>query len=64
MVRHHVLHRALDWLVQGYPDGIPAKDYSPILALLGREQLTDEEVGTSPPGWWTKPSRTRTSSNR
>lgn len=38
------LDRIRDWLMAGYPDGIPTKDYSPVLALLGREQLTDEEV--------------------
>lgn len=33
-----------DWLMAGYPDGIPHKDYSPILALVGREHLSDEEI--------------------
>ena len=44
MIRPHVLRSALGWLLKGYPDGIPTKDYSPILALLRRQQLTDEEV--------------------
>ena len=45
MIRLDVLRSALDWLLVGYPDGIPPKDYSPILALLRRQQLTEEEVG-------------------
>lgn len=44
MIRAHVLSSVLEWLLEGYPNGIPAKDYSPILALLRRQQLTDEEV--------------------
>lgn len=45
MIRVNLLRSVLDWLLGGYPDGIPHKDYSPILALLRRQQLTDEEVG-------------------
>ncbi|MGV1007825.1 MAG: DUF3349 domain-containing protein [Dermatophilaceae bacterium] len=45
MIRLTELRSALDWLLDGYPDGIPHKDFSPILALLRRQQLTDEEVG-------------------
>lgn len=33
----------LDWLHQGYPHGVPPKDYFPLLALLLRS-LTEEEV--------------------
>jgi transcription-repair coupling factor (superfamily II helicase) len=33
----------LDWLVAGYPTGIPPKDYVPVLALL-RRRLTEDEV--------------------
>lgn len=33
----------LDWLHKGYPDGVPAKDYYPLLALLSRS-LSEEEV--------------------
>ncbi|MDG3009224.1 DUF3349 domain-containing protein [Rhodococcus sp. D2-41] len=33
----------LDWLRAGYPDGIPPKDYVPLLAVL-RRKLTDAEV--------------------
>ncbi|MGZ4766180.1 MAG: DUF3349 domain-containing protein [Ilumatobacteraceae bacterium] len=33
----------LRWLHQGYPQGVPQKDYFPLLALLKRT-LTEEEV--------------------
>jgi len=33
----------LDWLREGYPAGVPPKDYIPLLALL-RRTLTEEEV--------------------
>ena len=32
----------LDWLHEGYPEGVPPKDYFPLLALLLRS-LTEEE---------------------
>ena len=38
-----VLTRILDWLRAGYPEGVPPKDYSPLLALLHRT-LTAEEL--------------------
>lgn len=38
-----VLSRVLDWLRAGYPEGVPPKDYSPLLALLHRT-LTAEEL--------------------
>lgn len=38
-----VLIRVLDWLRAGYPDGVPPKDYTPLLALL-RRTLTPEEL--------------------
>ena len=38
-----VLARVLDWLRAGYPEGVPPKDYSPLLALLHRT-LTAEEL--------------------
>lgn len=38
-----VLARVLDWLRAGYPEGVPPKDYSPLLALLQRT-LTAEEL--------------------
>ena len=37
------VQRVVDWLRAGYPDGVPAKDRIPVLALL-RPRLTDEEV--------------------
>ena len=33
----------LDWLREGYPEGIPPTDYLPVLALLSR-RLTSDEV--------------------
>ncbi|VXB86546.1 conserved hypothetical protein [Microbacterium sp. 8M] len=39
----NVLTRVLDWLRAGYPEGVPPKDYSPLLALLQRT-LTAEEL--------------------
>ena len=33
----------LDWLREGYPAGVPPKDYIPLLALL-RRSLTEDEV--------------------
>lgn len=44
MERPALLARVLHWLRQGYPEGVPPKDYSPILALLRNESLTDEEI--------------------
>ncbi|MFB7843808.1 DUF3349 domain-containing protein [Microbacterium sp. NPDC056052] len=39
----NVLTRVLAWLRAGYPEGVPPKDYSPLLALLQRT-LTAEEL--------------------
>lgn len=39
----NVLTRVLDWLRAGYPEGVPPKDYTPLLALL-RRTLTAEEL--------------------
>jgi uncharacterized protein (DUF2267 family) len=33
----------LNWLRSGYPEGIPPKDYHPVLALL-RRSLTDDQL--------------------
>jgi hypothetical protein len=33
----------LNWLHQGYPNGVPQKDYFPLLALLKRS-LSEEQV--------------------
>ena len=38
-----VLYNVLGWLRRGYPEGVPPKDYFPLLALLKRS-LTEEEV--------------------
>jgi Protein of unknown function (DUF3349) len=38
-----VLDNVLSWLHDGYPEGVPPKDYFPLLALLKRP-LTEEEV--------------------
>ena len=37
------LESVLAWLRDGYPEGVPPKDYFPLLALLKRS-LTEEEV--------------------
>ncbi|MGC4934072.1 DUF3349 domain-containing protein [Gordonia sp. DT30] len=34
---------AVNWIRKGYPDGVPATDFPPLLALLMRS-LTEEEV--------------------
>lgn len=34
----------LTWLRAGYPDGVPPKDYYPVLALLKRSLSEDEVV--------------------
>ena len=38
-----VLDSVRGWLLMGYPDGVPPKDYFPLLALLKRS-LNEEEV--------------------
>ncbi len=38
-----VFDNVLGWLHEGYPEGVPQKDYFPLLALLKRS-LTEEEV--------------------
>jgi Protein of unknown function (DUF3349) len=42
VARPAVLHRVLDWLHAGYPSGIPAQDYYPLLAFLARSLKPDE----------------------
>ncbi|HEY1701046.1 MAG TPA: DUF3349 domain-containing protein [Trebonia sp.] len=37
------LASVLTWLRAGYPEGVPAVDYIPLVALLG-SQLSDDEV--------------------
>jgi|SRR5262245_25470741 len=41
--RQTVLDNVLAWLHDGYPEGVPPKDYFPLLALLKRS-LTEDEV--------------------
>ena len=41
--RPAVLASILGWLRLGYPQGVPAQDYIPLLALL-RRRLSDEET--------------------
>jgi len=43
MDRPHFLKSIVDWLREGYPNGIPSGDYVPLVALL-RRRLTDDEV--------------------
>ena len=43
--RPALLTRVLDWLRRGYPEGVPAADYIPLVALL-RRRLSDDEVRT------------------
>ncbi|MGX9789578.1 DUF3349 domain-containing protein [Mycobacterium sp. MMS18-G62] len=43
MQNQSVLDNVLGWLHDGYPEGVPPKDYFPLLALLKRS-LTEEEV--------------------
>ncbi|WP_179466205.1 DUF3349 domain-containing protein [Mycolicibacterium vinylchloridicum] len=38
------LANVLDWLHRGYPEGVPRKDYYPLLALLKRSLSEDEVV--------------------
>ena len=37
------LRGVMDWLLEGYPSGVPPKDYIPLVALL-RRRLSDAEV--------------------
>jgi Protein of unknown function (DUF3349) len=41
--RGGVVTRVVDWLREGYPRGLPPRDYIPLIALL-RRRLTDAEV--------------------
>lgn len=44
MERPQFLRSLLSWLRAGYPDGVPYGDYPPLLVLLKRQRLTDDEV--------------------
>ncbi len=37
------LRGVMDWLLEGYPAGVPPKDYIPLVALL-RRRLSDDEI--------------------
>lgn len=37
------LAKVVAWLRAGYPDGVPERDYIPLVALLGKH-LTDDEM--------------------
>jgi hypothetical protein len=39
-----VFDSVIGWLNEGYPDGVPPKDYFPLLALLKRSLSEDEVV--------------------
>lgn len=38
-----MLTRFVEWIREGYPTGVPERDYVPLMALL-RRRLTDQEV--------------------
>ncbi len=40
---HPLISTVIGWLRNGYPDGVPPKDYFPLLAVLQR-RLTDDEI--------------------
>jgi hypothetical protein len=37
-----ILSSIIGWLREGYPDGVPERDYIPLFALLSRELSEDE----------------------
>ena len=39
-----LLHSILDWLRDGYPEGVPGPDRVPLLALLRATPLTEDQV--------------------
>lgn len=41
--RRNIMKRLVTWVRQGYPTGVPAADYIPLIALLSR-RLTKDEV--------------------
>jgi hypothetical protein len=43
MTEQNFFDSVLNWLRAGYPEGVPPKDYIPVLALLKRS-LSEEEV--------------------
>jgi hypothetical protein len=45
--QQNFLENVVDWLHDGYPDGVPPKDYYPLLALLKRSLTEDQIVQTA-----------------
>jgi hypothetical protein len=43
MTEQNFFESVLNWLHAGYPEGVPPKDYIPVLALLKRS-LSEEDV--------------------
>ena len=43
MSKPSFLDAIVGWLREGYPQGVPAQDYVPLLALL-RRRLTEDEI--------------------
>ena len=43
MTEQNFFESVLNWLHKGYPEGVPPKDYIPVLALLKRS-LSEEDV--------------------
>lgn len=43
MTEQNFFESVLTWLHKGYPEGVPPKDYIPVLALLKRS-LSEEDV--------------------
>lgn len=37
------IQRVVDWLRAGYPEGVPERDYQPLMAIL-RRRMSDEEI--------------------
>ncbi len=39
-----LVHRVLDWLRAGYPEGVPGTDRVPLLSLLRSTPLTEDQI--------------------
>ncbi len=44
MAEHNLVHKVIDWLRAGYPDGVPGPDRVPLLSLLRNTPLTEDQV--------------------
>lgn len=44
MAHDSLVHKILDWLRAGYPDGVPGPDRVPLLSLLRNTPLTEDQV--------------------